>query len=442
MLDGMKFGSAFAVLLAVGLAGCAPQGKEVSTETEVRSKLGEIGAKPASEVPWDAWRFVAADLPMDGLWPDALADPFSQRQQWSLPAGSKDRAVMLQQLEEYRKAVLAAEPKAGDDPASASMFYQQGISALVLRSRLLALEGKIPEAVAAAKECLEVAGKSVTTGIGLQRMDSAPGVLLAAEQAVQLSREPGVTPAQREELAKVVASISYRREITSAVQSEFGTIGVERLVATARVGEDAEDHILTIVSRGGEIDVMKDKLLEHRAEVKEFYSSEATLELTRDWAEQLAQVGSGGWMDLETQVMAMRSSLQSAWSMDPFEVAPEDWKADRIRDAMRQHANAGGVAIAWDVVAAMVPSVESAFLTDASLQAAIVSLLTPPGAKVTEAEVRESYARVTGRELRDPLTGEPSVVDIANRILKSPRTEPVPDNFLLMRAYQQGGLPY
>jgi hypothetical protein len=442
MLDGMKFGPVFAVLLAVGLAGCAPQAKEVSTETEVRSKLGAVGVKPTNEVPWDAWRFVAADLPMDGLWSDALADPFSQRQQWSLPAGSKDRAVMLQQLGAYREAVLAAKPTAGEDPASASMFYQQGVSALVLRSRLLALEGKLPEAVAAAKECLEIAGNSVTTGVGLQRMDSAPGVLLAAEQAVQLSREPGVTVAQREELAKVLAGISFRAQITEAVQAEFASVGVDRLVATTRVGADAEDHILTIISRGAEIDLMKEKLLDHRAEVQELYSQEATIELTRDWATKLAQVGEAGWMDLETQVMAMRGALQSAWGMDPFEVAPEDWQADRIRDAMRQHANAGGIAVAWDLVAAMVPSVESAFLTDASLQAAIASLLSPPGAKVSESELRKRFAAITGRELIDPLTGQPSVVDGVNRVLRTPRSEPLPENFLLMRAYQQGGLPY
>lgn len=442
MLDGMKFGPVFAVLLAVGLFGCAPQAKEVSTETEVRSQLGAVGAKPESEVPWDAWRFVAADLPMDGLWADALADPFSQRQQWSLPAGSKDRAVMLQQLEEYRKAVLAATPQEGDDPGSASMFYQQGVSALVLRSRLLALEGKLPEAVAAAQECIEIAGKSVTSGVGLQKMDSAPGVLLAAEQAVQLSHEPGITEAQRNELAKTLATISFREQIAAAVQSEFATAGVERLVATARVGDDADDHILTIIARGGEIDWMKEKLVEHRAEVKDFYDQKATLQLTRTWVELLTQAGDEGWMALETQMMAMRGSLQSAWGMDPFVVPAEDWNAERMRDAMRQHANAGGIAVAWDVVGATVPSVESAFLTDASLQAAIVSLLAPPSEKVGEAELRKRFSAITRRDLLDPLTGQPSVVDEANRVLKSPRTDPLPENFLLMRAYQQGGLPY
>lgn len=428
----MRIARRLVVLSLLGvLAGC---GEKAATGPASREDL--LALVPAElNVPagkdWTASVIAAVQLPAPhGSLESALADPLALPENLRGPAAKSARAEIKRELEmQIRQALEQNQPSRESTEIIVQQFNEYVAATLVL-AQIELEDGHIPDALERLGQAASWTKSAIETSHRFAAFDLLPARLMTLEAVRQTADRADVTDADRLKLTELVQPVSHRDAFRAALQAEFTTDTLDRLVTLSR--EDAVKSSAALLARLNDpipYEEFLDGLLKPE---QRSVDARSAVKAAVGQAKALLAAIDEDWAKIQAALAAPSARLVADLGADPFDWAEDDLKIDKTKPFTSQAKSPLESIALFEVSQIWSPALQSALVADVKEQALQIGL-----------RIRATNAALVGvpKEFRrDPFTGKELSVDLKSRTVRTTLRDPGPD-FPFVSGLVQTGVP-
>ncbi len=424
--------------LSLCLVGCQPASLQSGKATAVslESKLPADYRLSLGET-WFARRAVSIPLQNYDEWRVFYENPFFSTQEFLLSGHKPSADSYVSAVRDWGMKVESATGVSEFENEDVSWEFQMGVLGLLGGSRILAAQNQSEEAIAMWSRAWDYSKRSMETGPGLQGLNQTVPILMSAQVGLELAETELKTGSST--IEQRLSELSLIKVAQQKVKEHLSEDVINRLVIFSGA-EHPEVLASSILEPAGEFEVSDFLALEAYKSNNRKFDPEYALDISLRWTEDLVQALGEDWIAVDAALEKRKEEVNGAWGIDVIDFEPGKVSADFIPQGKYLLENL----VAYDLCRAIVPMVESALVTQMSLDAARVSIAFGR-AKQADVEIKDFSGLVkfdpAFASMVDPLTGKQYSIDFAKRVLRT-QLKTVSKDRLLLSGVIELGVPF
>lgn len=429
----------FGLVLGLGvlvLGGCsqpktARQWDRSDLEASLPAEFKGVGGEA-----WSAQKVVGVKLPDEAQYSDVYANPFGDLSGWSGVDNEPRRRDFLGKVAAWEKEVDGVKEPIDLDKEVVSSEFQRSVGVVIAAARVEMAGGNKAGALDQFARAAAMAKSSLETGPGMEGLNQTVPALLVAQLATELGAKYPDADSKKAVL-KGLEEFDFVAVAKKKLQEHMTTDIVPRLVnvqnspevpaqaARAVRGPEPEEEWVDFMDSVYNLD-------------KRTFSAKDALAQATPWMTGMIDGLDQGWPAVESVLAERDKALTDKWGIDLFHLKDVD---ESTVSKMNRDSNAKfmEVLFAYDAVQAAVPILESALVSQMSVDAAKLTVMAAgaDAAGLSEAGLAKAFPEAWG-SLNDPLSSGKYAVDFKTRTLRSSLTSVAKDNILLGSVVSNG----
>jgi len=407
----MRIWAVTAIVVAV-IAGCSPARSPRSLKHDDLVAVVPPNLAADTTATWSATRLTLVELPeLPDAAADSYVDPFRLPTEYEGPAGLLARDELRRTLEAFIKATTRPPTpgELGDDSAYADQVRKLA-TAQILTARLDLEDRQFSAAGEQLAAACASTGEALETCRSMVWQDVLPSRLMVLDAVRQFASLPDVPQEVVNLLRRGAKSVNVRGSLENAIRSSFVTDPLERIEAVGRA-ESPVRQVAMILSRLEDVKPYEDFLEESLRGADDPFDPVATVALAGDLTNKLLVVVRSPWPEVASALRRRDQMVESLWSANPFQVAPDKLDAAKAKATIRNQKNALGVLVAYEAVLGQSGMLESAIVGDVQESATQIGLAIRTGVSIKD---------LPADVATDPLSGKRYIFDTKLRMIRSP----------------------
>lgn len=415
--------------------GCSPAKNEAKTTKSVDpATVLPTSYQNLGKQTWSAKFIAYYPLPQTEEWGGFYADPFFPLAGWEKSSHDPKPAEFVAAIQKWQAQAVGQTSRLSEmDDEAVSRNQQEAVGAIIAMARVQSLSASPEAAISSWKSAWAIAKESVTSGPGDEGLNQSVLLWLCAQAAVDIARQQ---PAASTELAKALEIDLVK--IAEEKAREHIVIDVVPRLKILSDGEALLSQAALILDPQGETDQADLMVAAALAADGGSFDAAASAKQAVEWTEDFVEALKKGWPAAESALQKREETLNADWKTNVTRFNPSktfEYTPDKNKQLLPK-------LIAFNLIGAMDPMIESALDTQFNIDAARLTLMTQaatlkgakPGSYNDLAIADPSFKT----PLTDPLTKQPYIVDFKARTLRSSLPKISEDHILLSAMVRTG----
>lgn len=408
------------------LCGCAPSSvvQKENLSNDLAAMIPDGFARGQDE-QWFARQAVSVPLPNYEKWRIYYEDPFFSVSEFYKVGHDPSPAAYISAIEEWSQKAKSAQGLSDFDDDEVSWEFQVGVLGMLGATRLKSYESKPDEVFGSWSSAFDFAERSMQTGPGIHGLNQTVPLLMSAQVATEVFSK---FPVEAKKAETIMGKIQLREIAKQKIQEHLTEDVLNRIVIFAGA-EDKAVLASAILEPAGEHEVT-DLLAKEAESQDEEFDGQFAFGLAVKWTEELISALDKDWAEVDEVLAKRESEVNKLWGMNVTEFDAENAKLEGLQKSKNYLEHL----VAYDTCRSIVPMIESAVVTQMSLDAARVSLAlgraSAAGVNVKNWGDIVAFDR-DFEKMSDPLTRGVYELDVAKKVLRTKQKRVAPSRYLL-----------
>lgn len=407
------------------LCGCTPSSvvQKANLSNDLTAMIPDGFARGKDET-WFARQAVSVPLPNYEKWRIYYEDPFFSVSDFYKSGHDPSPAAYMSAIEEWSQKARSAQGLSDFDDDEVSWEFQVGVLGMLGATRLKSYESKPDEVIGSWSSAFDFAERSMQTGPGIHGLNQTVPLLMSAQVATEVFSK---LPVEAKKAETIMGKIQLREIAKQKLQEHLAEDILNRIVIFAGA-EDKAVLASAILEPAGEHEVTD--LLAKEADSQGGFDGKFAFGLAVKWTDELISALDKDWAEVDKVLAKRESEVNKIWGMNVTEFDAENAKLGGLQKDIKYLEHL----VAYDTCRSIVPMIESAVVTQMSLDAARVSLAlgraSTAGVHVKIWEDLVAFDR-DFEKMSDPLTRGVYELDVAKKVLRTKQKQVASSRYLL-----------